>query len=1355
MALTIEEEEELTILERRFSQQEEDVEPKSSLTEDEAAELESLETRFAQEENNTQSSLTKDEEEELANLESRFNAEDPSTGDIVKGVGAEVVSGGVGSVAGGLIGGAIGTAFGGVGAVPGALIGTALGGAAGSFLGSLWAQDIEGQEDVSMGRAIGATVVGAIPFGGAAVKGAAGAAKITGKAIASAAGREAVKGAALGATEATIATSIDEGRLPTKEEFAAYAGGGAAFGGALGAAMPKMGKSMDKFFNKTAKEIDDGIAMGDIMYEDLEKFSLTSSAVLEGDELRSLKQDRARLDAQKEQLNPNNLEDNLDWEAESFDVDEKISELLPEGGTMPGEGEKIIRNNMDKVITRVKTEAITEEIVERLPFQKTKERILSIVAPSRVVGKEARNEMSALRKRIASTNELGSKVGNKVSRAIAKDPSVEQKVNNYIAGGELDPSLGKLQSELTVYRDTLDKLQTDLVSQLTAEDMAAMNPQKLESITTKILELKGRADASTGAKRKSLRKKLATLEKNKKAIGSTQRLIKKIEKTRLEGNFTRREFRMYTDSDFVPDVKLRAKAVDEIVDRSIRAGLYKNSVTGKALATEAAEKHIAGLEFKSARSLKEMPDRGVGQPLEAPLKKKGDVGPAELEWLGEITDTGERISGTLSGVGKLVARRQTDKNIAAILTKDNLAVPSKTPVAGLIPLRLKAGQETGLHVTPEVQASINRLYLDGAQEKSNNPIIAGIQDLYSTAVGLSKATKVLLNPPSYAVQVYGNAMNLAGMGINPFSNLVKGGKLAFAEFGGLESMMSPSGKKQRVAFLKEMNDMTKYGIKGENILESDIRDAFERGLFTKAAEKPVGFFGKAYSVPDTVGRYIGWKAQQETLKKIYPGLSSEQYKRLGAEMINDTYQNYDRLSDVIKRLSRMGVMPQFASFTAEFVRNQYNQAKTIKQMIGGSFGRDLGIDMNKLGYSDVEKAASLKAMRKEGMKRGASLATLYGGTIATINAINADGGVTDENERPIKESIASWDQQKTLAIRMSADGKTGSYANVSYIAPIALGIAAMDAAMGDKPLEDLKDMVVQELMGDGTFVNRSMMEAINNRNKRGEKISHSEDDFEKAKTLLGHFVSEAFTPGISREIEKFDLASRGKGNLSVLDVLKRQIGYRLNDFSLAENNKYMMMEHKENADGSRRSYTKAREKGEMRPEELEQVYLAANEGRRKSMAMIARRNDNLKKTNHTEEERIQVMKDAKIGSNDILDILNGTYRDLPRTKSLSISDQYDDLEGETPNEKRREIQEIYKTDRILGKKLQSKWKSAQRKGRLGLTAKENVILGLDVADRASLIMRHPNPNGYLADLRRKNIATPAVVELVKLKQRAQ
>jgi hypothetical protein len=147
------------------------------------------------------------------------------------------------------------------------------------------AQDIEGQEEFSRGRATGAAAVGAIPFGGVGAKAITGATKITGKMIAGAAGREAVKGGLLGGTEATIATQIDEGRMPTKEEYAAYVGGGTLFGGALGAASPKISKSMDKFFNKTGPEIDQAIATGEIEYKDIENWTLATSPMSEADEL--------------------------------------------------------------------------------------------------------------------------------------------------------------------------------------------------------------------------------------------------------------------------------------------------------------------------------------------------------------------------------------------------------------------------------------------------------------------------------------------------------------------------------------------------------------------------------------------------------------------------------------------------------------------------------------------------------------------------------------------------------------------------------------------------------------------------------------------------------------------------------------------------------------------------------------------------------------------------------------------------------------------------------------------------------------------------------------------------------------
>ena len=1300
-----------------------------------------------------------------------------------------------------------------------------------------WAQDIEGQEEKSRWSSYWrCRTVGAIPFGGAGAKAITGATKITGRMVAGAAGREAVKGGVLGGTEATIAKAIDEDRLPTKEEYAAYIGGGTLFGGALGAASPKIGKSMDKFFGKTGEDIDRAIATGEIEYKDIENWTLATSrdtpeplarekptparSPLEidtdynpdytrGSGIRKVNGYRVKARDGVEyyiEPDPNNPDPNLRFivhtgkgrgdirsggedrnivavyktkreavesltqiENPFFKISKNFDEMFDGGtkpeatpapkpfqGSMPGEAKKLILENMDETTQRVRAKAAIDALTERRPFSKIKDQFFSIVAPSKVIGKEARNEALNLRKRIASTNELGSRVGKRVNQAIAKDASVEQKVNDYLAGGELDASLGSLQGDLITYRDKLYNLQSDLIKQLTAEDMAAMNPQRLEEVTQKILTLReqGRL-AGTRSERSKIAKELVKLDKAKKGYEATPKLIKKIRESRDLGNFTRREFRAYTDRKFVNDPALRRNALDEITKAYQKSSRFADTDKGRAAAAEAAEKHVEKLESRFASVTGETGGMIKGQPLEAPLKKKNEkIGPAELEWLGEITDTGERISGTLGGVGKLVARRQTDANLLEILTKQGLTSPAKNSPAGNVTLSLRAGEVEGATVTPEVQASINSIYLSGGQELSSNKLVAGVQDLYSTAVGLSKATKVLLNPPAYAVQAYGNAFTLAGIGVNPFQNLRKAGRLAFAEYGGLENVLSPAGKKERIAFLKEVNDMTKYGIKGANIVESDIRDAFERGIFSDLTEKPVGFFGKLYSVPDTMGRYIGWKAQQKVLKKTFPGLGEEEYKRLGAEMINDTYQNYDRLSELVKKASRAGIMPQFASFTAEFVRNQYNQAKTIKQMLAGSFGKDLGIDLNRLGYSDAQKAASLKAMRVEGAKRAASLGTLYAGTAATIDAINADGGVTDGNEESIKESLPSWDQGKSVAIRMSEDGKSGSYANVSYVAPIALGIAAYDAAMSDEPLEGLGEMVVQEFMGEGTFVNRSMMEAINNRNERGQKISHSEKDVEKAKELLGYFVSEAFTPGISREYNKLSEALKGNGDLSVMDVLKRQAGIRVNTFNLAENNKFYMMDHKANADGNARAYNKARDANNLNPEQLEEAYQKANAGRRESMDMIARRNQNLINTNHTEQERIDVMRKAGIGTRDILNVLNGKYRDLPRSEFLSISDQYDLIEGDE-KEKRKKINEIYKENKVLGKSLRDKWNRERAANRKNLSPQENLFMRLDVAERASEIMDHPNPKGYLNELRQKRMVSTDLNNLVRMKLRAQ
>ena len=245
---------------------------------------------------------------------------------------------------------------------------------------------------------------------------------------------------------------------------------------------------------------------------------------------------------------------------------------------------------------------------------------------------------------------------------------------------------------------------------------------------------------------------------------------------------------MFVDSDFVPDVRLRAKAQEEIANKKLQAGKFKDlePEAAKEAAMTEANKQLEKLEGQSAAARKLDLRSGARGKVDSPLMKRKEPGEFEKAWLGEITETGERVRGTLTRVGRMVAREKTDRNIIEILERNGLAIRSDIAPGGTAPLKLKAGVETGYNVSPEVQASINSLYISGGTERSNNAILAGIQDLYSTAVGLSKATKVLLNPPSYFVQVYGNAITLAGMGVNPFAGAGRGARLALAEFGGID-----------------------------------------------------------------------------------------------------------------------------------------------------------------------------------------------------------------------------------------------------------------------------------------------------------------------------------------------------------------------------------------------------------------------------------------------------------------------------------------------------------------------------------------------------------------------------------------
>ena len=144
----------------------------------------------------------------------------------------------------------------------------------------------------------------------------------------------------------------------------------------------------------------------------------------------------------------------------------------------------------------------------------------------------------------------------------------------------------------------------------------------------------------------------------------------------------------------------------------------------------------------------------------------------------------------------------------------------------------------------------------------------------------------------------------------------------------------------------------------------------------------------------------------------------------------------------------------------------------------------------------------------------------------------------------------------------------------------------------------------------------------------------------------------------------------------------------------------------------------------------------------------------MKQLGFSESEIIKAMKDGGVSSKRILSVLEGGYSALPRIKLPSTSERYDELTGSFA-QKRNQIREIRKTDRALGNRLMQNLEREQKASRRGLSSRDDLLKNLDVAERASRIMAHPNPNGYMRELQRKGIATKAVVDLVRLKQRAQ
>lgn len=1009
------------------------------------------------------------------------------------------------------------------------------------------------------------------------------------------------------------------------------------------------------------------------------------------------------------------------WKPKDLDTPEATPATKTSQGTMPG----VVRESFEfqaarqeianNVSNKQKVEAAValnnlDNYGPEAPLNPKRmiNKILSVFAPSKVLGNDIVNEIEMAKGTINRAQELGARVKRVVGRLEEKDPTVRESVDIFLKGGEMAPSLDPVKVELIKWRETIQELQGILLQ--------GMDDEVFEGLSK--------------AGQKELRKTI---------------------KASIEQGYLTQTYKIFQDPDYRP-----TKAKEDAALKEIQLKIMMSSDAGTMTMPQAedlARKQMDHLRKSSARQRKvEGRQQGAVKESKGILRERSNPGPAERAWLGEVTDPKERAFSTANRLARLASSKAEDVAIAKFLLDSGVATRKPAnPDQVQMKFRTIEG-DSSVFIDPEVAHSLDMMRFGEANTVKSG--IAGYLDrIWNTWVGTSKSTKVLLNPESYMVNLFGAVASTVSSGIIPTP---KGFRAALSDFGSLDDLLSGKNTVGRRALLDDIDKMNQYGLKPKSVNAADIEQNVIRGLeglnksLKGGLKATMDWFGKAYSVGDTSMRYVVWKGNQRQLKKMFPDYSVAEIEAAAARLTNNTFQNYDKLSNVIRQVSRAGLADQFVPFTAELTRNMYNQGKYVAQMTAGTFGKDIGLDPAR---------ANKTQMRLQGVKRGAALAAVTAGTDAAITQYNELKGVTEKDEEQFGFSIApEWDSSKRLIIIPDETGRKGRYINPSYLVPQGMAAQAFEAGFSGSPLSQLVEFVKDQYLGaPGTFPVRAIGQIISGRDVNGRLISVDPRTQEVAKDVMGVIYNETLKPGAQRTIERWSDSLSGIGDRTTKDNALRMLGIRDYQWDAEKSFTNKLREISEPMRQAKGTYSSALRRftnNNIPREELDATYEEMNTARRLNMDIMRQHYLNLGggTWKYSQDERIVMMKEAGVSSADILDIIENTYTDIPKVKAKQTYDIYEEL-GNTKKEREAAIREIAREDPLLARKLISHHKKIMRVELLKISEVDKLIRTQSPQKRAERLINmgaHKN-RALMSEMMQKGIATPEVRHIIQLR----
>ena len=401
------------------------------------------------------------------------------------------------------------------------------------------------------------------------------------------------------------------------------------------------------------------------------------------------------------------------------------------------------------------------------------------------------------------------------------------------------------------------------------------------------------------------------------------------------GEYVRRSYRMFEDTNFKPNEDLKKRTVMAIqnslmaADETLSEPVAFERALGEVNKILDKRTDYAGLDYASKATR-------VNREI---LTGKKEIDPLIRQLMGEITDPADNILLTVSKMAKLVESNQFAENIYKVANGKYIFDSAVTRNNTDYTVKITGTNSVldGKYTTPEMVTAL-------AGRQSHFGIFDNdLMRSFAALKGGSQAMKTIGSHVTHLRNMLGGAQFGLANGINPFSDGVNTYKT-------LVNAAKAQGDEGFDALYEKYLGL---GVINTNVRVGEFRNLLKEASEIKVGSDPRTFFGKLRGYGTAAGKpfrgvyeaaeklYTGvddfykinaFNTELEVLKKAKPNESLEVLEREAAQIVQDTFPNYDKVPNGIKAFRYLPI-GGFVSFPSEIVRTSVNIVKQASDEI--------------------------------------------------------------------------------------------------------------------------------------------------------------------------------------------------------------------------------------------------------------------------------------------------------------------------------------------------------------------------------------------------------------------------------------